>query len=438
MASEVKMPQLGESVTEGTLQKWLVKVGDFVEEYAPLCEVSTDKVNAEVPSTVRGKIVQLVAEEGDTIQVGKVICFIETEDQVKKEEPTASLQPIEPLTKEEITALTTAQTGGGRYSPAVLRLAQEYGIDLAKLLGTGQGGRITRKDVLNYVESNRGEKDKSNNNNTREEGQRSLEQAPIPQIAEPPRSRVEEVAPSTQATLASAHALDTTISVTPVRRTIAQRMVQSKHDAPHAWTMVEVDATNLVQVREHYKAAFYKENGFSLTFLPFFMKAVVEALKKYPILNSQWREDHILQKKEINLSVAIATEEALYVPVIRHADEKSIYGLAKSLHDLADRTRANKLTLEDMQGGTFTVNNTGSFGSVLSMPIINAPQAAIMSIEAIVKRPVVMHDMIAIRSMVNLCLSLDHRVLDGLVCGRFLQEVKQQVESMSIENTTIY
>lgn len=214
-------------------------------------------------------------------------------------------------------------------------------------------------------------------------------------------------------------------------------MVQSKHEAPHAWTMIEVDVTNLVNFRNQAKAEFAKKEGLNLTFLPFFIKAVVEALKEYPMINSTWANDKIIVKKDINISIAVATEDALYVPVIKDADQKSILGIAKAVDDLAARTRAGKLTMDDMTGGTFTVNNTGSFGSVLSQPIINSPQAAILSVESIVKRPVVINDMIAVRSMVNLCMSLDHRVLDGLICGRFLQSVKQKLESIG-PDTKLY
>jgi 2-oxoisovalerate dehydrogenase E2 component (dihydrolipoyl transacylase) len=206
-------------------------------------------------------------------------------------------------------------------------------------------------------------------------------------------------------------------------------MVTSKHEAPHAWTMVEADVTGLVQLRERLKKEFKEREGISLTYLPFFIKAVVDSLKEFPYLNSVWAGDRIILKKRINISIAVATDDALYVPVIHDADEKSIAGLAKAVHRLAEKTRAGKLSLEDMQGGTFTVNNTGSFGSIMSQPIINYPQAAILSVESIVKRPVIKDSMIAIRDMVNLCLSLDHRILDGLMAGRFLQRVKERVES---------
>jgi 2-oxoisovalerate dehydrogenase E2 component (dihydrolipoyl transacylase) len=219
------------------------------------------------------------------------------------------------------------------------------------------------------------------------------------------------------------------IDVTPIRNTIASRMRQSVTEIPHAWTMIEVDVTNLVLLRNKLKDEFMKQEGVNLTYLAFLLKAVVGAIKDYPIMNSVWAVDKIIVKRDINVSLSIGTEEFVITPVIKRADQKSIAGLALEIDDLTRRGRSGKLKLDDLQGGTFTVNNTGSFGSILSQPIINYPQAAILSFESIVKRPVVIHDMIAVRSMVNLCLSLDHRILDGVVCGRFLQRVKENLES---------
>ena len=232
---------------------------------------------------------------------------------------------------------------------------------------------------------------------------------------------------------------DIEIPVTGVRRAIATNMLRSKHEAPHAWTMIEVDVTNLVQYRDSLKNDFKQKEGFNLTYFAFFVKAVSQALKEFPMMNSMWAGDKIIQKKDINISIAVATEDALYVPVIKHADEKSIKGIGRDINDLAAKVRSGKLKSDEMQGGTFTVNNTGSFGSIQSMGIINYPQAAILQVESIVKRPVVMNGgMIAVRDMVNLCLSLDHRVLDGLVAGRFLARVKEILENISTDNTSVY
>lgn len=421
MATDVTMPQLGESVTEGTISKWLKKPGDAIAKYEPLCEVSTDKVNAEVPATIEGVLKEIVVAEGTTVEVGTVICRIETEGGASATPPVESEADSVPQ-KQKAPA-----TGNGkmknRYSPAVLRLAQEHGIDLETLQGTGREGRITRKDVLRYLEE--GPKETPKTQVEEAESVQPTTQA-TPKVQTPPAVQV----PTTQAPPPVAvEPGDETIPVSSVRRTIAQRMVTSKQEAPHAWTMVEVDVTGLVQLREKLKEEFKQREGISLTYLPFAIKAVADTLKEFPYLNSVWGGDSIILKKRINISIAVATDEALYVPVIHDADERNILGLAKAIHRLAEKTRSGKLSLEDMQGGTFTVNNTGSFGSIASQPIINYPQAAILSVEAIVKRPMVINNMIAVRDMVNLCLSLDHRVLDGLMAGRFLQRVKGRLES---------
>lgn len=445
MATKVLMPQLGESVTEGTISKWLVNVGDTVKKYDALAEVTTDKVNAEVPSTVSGRVTEIVVPEGETVAVGTLILYIEESGAeggsaaaVSTTEAAAPQAPVSEQPKAAAPAVSVQQAPSGegpkqRYSPAVVMLSQAHGIDLSRVTGTGAGGRITRKDVQAIIDAG---------------GQKPAEAVKEPVVTTPvaaveesapvstPAPTVPASTPAVQADIPVATG-DQVVPVTSIRRTIANRMVQSKHEAPHAWTMIEVDVTNLVNFRNQAKGEFAKKEGLNLTFLPFFIKAVVEALKEYPMINSTWAHDKIIVKKDINISIAVATEDALYVPVIKHADQKSILGIAKSVDDLAARTRAGKLTMDDMTGGTFTVNNTGSFGSVLSQPIINAPQAAILSVESIVKRPVVINDMIAVRSMVNLCMSLDHRVLDGLICGRFLQSVKQKLENVG-PDTKLY
>lgn len=428
---QIKMPQLGESVTEGTISKWLVSVGDKVNKYDPLAEVMTDKVNAEVPSSFTGVIKELIAGEGDTLAVGEIICTIETEGGSDGKQSVQ--QPVASDTDTVEAAAGTEQGNKGRYSPAVLKLSQEHGIDLSQVSGTGAGGRITRKDLLKLIDSG----------DIPVAGQKSVVvQEPVKQEAvqpAPPSQPVPVTAPAAPAPSIPVAAGDIEIPVTGVRKAIAANMLRSKHEAPHAWTMVEVDATNLVEYRNSIKDEFKKKEGFNLTFFAFFVKAVAQALKEYPQINSMWAGDKIIQKKDINISIAVATDDALFVPVIKNADEKTIKGIAREISDLAVKVRSGKLRPEDMQGGTITVNNTGSFGSVQSMGIINYPQAAILQVESIVKRPVVMNNgMIAVRDMVNLCMSLDHRVLDGLVCGRFLAKVKEIIENMSKSTTSIY
>ncbi len=417
---QIKMPQLGESVTEGTISKWLVAVGDKVNKYDPLAEVMTDKVTAEIPSSFTGVVKELIAEEGDTLAVGQIICTVEIES---SDEPVIdSESALVEESPSEAPAATEA-SNRARYSPAVLKLSQEHGIDLNLVQGTGAGGRITRKDILKLVESG------------------NIPQ-PIQKIDQPSKVQIaHDPVPNLKQALQPTIPVgvgDTEIPVTGIRKAIAANMLRSKHEIPHAWTMVEVDVTNLVNYRNSVKDDFKNKEGFNLTFFAFFVKAVAQALKEFPQINSMWAGDKIVQKKDINISIAVATDEALFVPVIKAADEKSIKGIAREITEYASKVRSGKLTSEDMQGGTFTVNNTGSFGSIQSMGIINYPQAAILQVESIVKRPVIINDMIAVRDMVNLCLSLDHRVLDGLICGRFLQRVKEILEHVSEENTPIY
>ncbi|XKH51103.1 2-oxo acid dehydrogenase subunit E2 [Chryseomicrobium palamuruense] len=432
---QIKMPQLGESVTEGTIEKWLVSPGDHVNKYDPLAEVNTDKVTAEIPSSFTGVIKELIAAEGDTLAVGEVVCTIETEGGGTEEAPAekTSEQPKEesksaPQQEQSKAAPAKAErpAGAGRFSPAVLKMAGEHGIDLSLVEGSGKEGRITRKDLQKIIDSG------------------ELPQAKEAPVAAPVEEAPKSI-PAAQTTAAAPKQDiptlpgDVEIPVTGIRKAIAANMLRSKHEAPHAWTMIEVDVTNLVQYRDSIKTEFKQKEGFNVTYFAFFVKAVAQALKEFPMMNSMWAGDKIIQKKDINISIAVATEDALYVPVIKHADEKTIKGIAREINELAGKVRAGKLKSDDMQGGTFTVNNTGSFGSVQSMGIINYPQAAILQVESIVKRPVIMDGgMIAARDMVNLCLSLDHRVLDGLVCGRFLARVKEILENMTKENTSVY
>ncbi|KAB7669958.1 dihydrolipoamide acetyltransferase family protein [Bacillus sp. B1-b2] len=414
---KITMPKLGESVTEGTISKWLVSVGDTVNKYDPLAEVMTDKVNAEIPSSFTGKIKELIAQEGETLEVGEVILTMEVEG-------TEEVEVAKEAKAETTTTSTSTDTSQkGRYSPAVLRLSQEAGIDLSLLTGTGAGGRITRKDVLKVIE-----------NGLPENIEASL---PSPVVAKQ-ESTPKVVQDKEVITYAQPAVGDKEIPVTGIRKAIASNMKKSKHEIPHAWTMIEVDATKLVQYRNQLKDSFKAQEGYNLTFFAFFVKAVAQALKEFPQINSTWAGDKIIQKKNINISIAVATEDALFVPVIKNADEKTIKGIAREITELAIKARSGKLTMDDMSDGTFTVNNTGSFGSIQSMGIINQPQAAILQVESIVKRPVIKDGMIAISDMVNLCMSLDHRVLDGLVCGRFLNRVKEIIENTSEATTPIY
>ncbi|ECB9662203.1 2-oxo acid dehydrogenase subunit E2 [Listeria monocytogenes] len=411
---KITMPKLGESVTEGTISSWLVKPGDKVEKYDAIAEVLTDKVTAEIPSSFSGTIKEILAEEDETLEVGEVICTIETAD-AGSSEPVAEVEQTETKApeKQETKQVKLADApASGRFSPAVLRIAGENNIDLSTVEGTGKGGRITRKDLLQVIEN-----------------------GPVATKAEVQSAPQEKTA--TPAPVRSA-AGDREIPINGVRKAIAKHMSVSKQEIPHAWMMVEVDATGLVRYRNAVKDSFKKEEGYSLTYFAFFIKAVAQALKEFPQLNSTWAGDKIIEHANINISIAIAAGDLLYVPVIKNADEKSIKGIAREISELAGKARNGKLSQADMEGGTFTVNSTGSFGSVQSMGIINHPQAAILQVESIVKRPVIIDDMIAVRDMVNLCLSIDHRILDGLLAGKFLQAIKANVEKISKENTALY
>ena len=439
----ITMPQLGESVTEGTIEKWLVQPGDKVKKYDSLAEVATDKVNAEIPSSFEGVITELLAEEGQTLPVGAVVCSIEIAGDselpppppAKKSAVSTAILNAGVQKKQESPKVTTATTTAEkpvkrdkvRYSPAVLRLAQEHDIALELVTGTGDGGRITRKDLQQLIEAG----------NVPTTEVTSSEPVIATAVAQP---IISTSVPQEKAAIPQAiQAGDIEIPVTKIRRAIANNMVRSAQEVPHAWMMMEVDVTDLVAYRDSMKTEFKQKEGFNLTYFAFFVKAVAQALKEFPMMNSMWADDKIIQKHDINISIAVATDDALFVPVIKHADEKSIKGIARDIHELASKVRAGKLTMDDSKGGTFTVNNTGAFGSVQSMGIINYPQAAILQVESIVKKPVVLPGgMFAARDIVNLCLSLDHRVLDGLVCGKFLNRVKEILENTNLSSTSVY
>ena len=459
MAITIELPHVGESVVEGTIGKWLKQPGDQVRRYEPLVEVVTDKVTMEVPSPVSGSLLKILAQEGETIPMGTPIAEMESSDAppppsspatppADASQPAVQSQPEVAASEKSKPAGTTGYllhdvgpvgpTGGGpndpaaieatesneassavgktaRNSPAVRRLANENNIDLDQVDGTGMGGRITRDDVLAYIKT----------------GPKSAP-APTYEAAAQPIAQATATPAKTDRTEDEDH-----IVLTPVRRMIADAMVRSVSQIPHAWSTVEVDVTNLVAFRSQVRDDFQRREGVELTYLPFVIKAVVESLKEHPTLNASWGGDKIILKKRINIGIAVAAPVGLMVPVIHNADRLSIAGLAAASRDITLRARDNKLTLDDVQGGTFTLNNTGALGSFISQPIINHPQAAIMTTEAIQKRPVVRDDAIAIRSMMNLCMSFDHRINDGAECGGFLQAVKSRLESLG-PDTPIY
>ena len=434
----IELPQVGESVTEGVIGKWLKSVGDRVERFDPLVEVVTDKVNMEMPSPVTGTLKAILVEEGATIPMGTPIAEMDAEDS----QPTSDVSPPQtegrpeshtqpppdrigtllkgvapvgptgsggPMSTDKPADLTRLGGGRRRYSPAVLRLADERSVNLDRIHGTGLNGRVTLKDVRRFIETQS------------EPPQAAGPTAPPAVITQPsPITRNEERVP-----------------LSPVRRMIAENMVKSATQIPQAWTLVEVDVSGLVARRRAVRDDFRQREGINITYLPFIMKAVAESLKENPLLNSSWDSDAIIYKRRINVGVAAAGRDGLVVPVVHDADTLSVAGLARKIADLTDRARRGNLTLDDVQGGTFTLNNTGALGSVLSQPLVNFPQAAILTTEAIVSRPVVIGDGIAIRSMMNLCMSFDHRIMDGAEASAFINSVKRRIESIS-PNTGLY
>lgn len=418
----VTMPQLGETVTEGTVGRWLKKQGDQVEKYEPLLEVETDKVASEIPSPFAGTLAKILVEEGTTVPVGAAVCEI-AEAGAKSSAATSTSAPevappreMPSAEKTRASAGAAEQSGDGvRYSPAVRKLAREHNIDLNALSGTGRGGRITADDVMKFVQAGASAAPVS---------ERPAAATSVAAVtAHPAQPHPVAIPPPAQG--------DTVVRVTQMRKTIADRMLLSATTVPHAWSMVEADVTELVKWREREKDAFKTREGVNLTFLPVVLLAVCGALREFPMANSTWGGDKIIQRSHINIGVAVEIEEGLVVPVVRDADRLSLSGMARSVNELVTKARNRKLTLEDMSDGTFTVDNTGALGSVASMPIINPPQAAILTLEAITKRPWVINDAIAIRSIMNLCMSIDHRVLDGSTALRLLQSVKRRLETHS-------
>ena len=428
---EIKMPHIGESVTEAAIVQWLVKPGDSVKRYDPLMEVVSDKVTTEVPSDFDGVVKEFLISLDTDVPIGTAVMTLETEETTEKTE-VATLAPVKEASAEQAqeheTVATTStatshQKNNGRYSPAVLKIAQEKKIDLTQVTGTGRDGRITRKDVTNFTPTQARTPEKTVSPGT------------SPSISEEPVASQNESAATASPTETSP---DKIVSADPVRKAIAKKMVQSVNEIPHAWLMVEADVTNLVQLRNSLKDEFKQQEGLSLSFFPFFAKAVIQALKKNPKINTSWDDGSIIYHKDVNLSIAVTTDEHLYVPVIQQADNYSIAGLAKEINRLAQEVRQGTLASKEMQGGTFTLNNTGTLGSVQSMGIINHPQAAILQVESINKRLVPTADGgFKVADMVNLCLSIDHRILDGQQAGKFLRDVKDNLAKYNAD-TDVY
>jgi 2-oxoisovalerate dehydrogenase E2 component (dihydrolipoyl transacylase) len=386
----------------------------------PLVEVVTDQVNAEVPSPFEGKLVRIEVGEGQTVPVGTALAELDVEGAARTEAVDAAAPAVDqaegtPGAAEAAveTAATAAPVpvtdGRSRLSPAVRRLAEEHGVDLSTLAGSGLGGRVTREDVLSFVASRE-------------------QEAPEAAPAEPPRQPSPPAPARTPPAQVAAEPEDELVQVGAVRRQIAEHMVRSVHTAPHAWGMREVDMAALVAYREANKEQFRERHGINLTYMPFVIQVLCDALRANPYLNATWTDEGILLRGNLNIGVAVALPDTLIVPVVKHADRLGLLDLARAIHDLSMRARTRSLKPEDVRGGTFTLNNTGAIGSIQGMAIINQPQAAILSTEAIVKRPVVREDQVVIRPIMYLTMSFDHRVVDGLQAGKFLSAMQEGLE----------
>jgi 2-oxoisovalerate dehydrogenase E2 component (dihydrolipoyl transacylase) len=430
MATTITMPQLGETVTEGTVAQWLKSIGDSVDKYEDFVEVSTDKVNAGVPSPVTGTIRELLVKEGETVATGTPIAVIDEVGAVRAEVPQApavahaepALPPSPNGAKSGTTESAEAEAAARGASPAVRRLAREHHVDIRTIKGSGANGRVTAEDILAA-------------SRTVVASQPATASAPpvAPAPTAPP-----PVAPGAARTSTYAQPMPgTLVPLTQARRIIAERMVESRHTAPHAWSMVEIDVTDVWSWRAREKERFERETGYKLTLLPFFVRAVVQALATFPLMNARFApassssQAAIYVNDEVNIGIAIGLPTNLVVPVIKHADKLSIKGLAIAAGELIEKARKGKLNVDDLAGGTFTVNNNGANGSWASAPIINGGQAGIVTMEAVVKQLVVRDDdTIAIRQMMNSCLSLDHRVVDGYVASGFLADLKRRLQTM--------
>ncbi len=448
---ELLLPKMGESVAEATIIKWLVEEGQAVEADDPIVEIATDKVDSEVPAPEDGVVVKKMVNDGDVVEVGQVIAIISTDGEAAASPaaPSQEAAPQTPVKAEnnaqpspEVVAAVSApldaeisKTGpsGRFYSPLVRSIAKEEGIpmsDLENIKGSGQDGRVTKSDILAFI---------ANGKN----GTPSVSApAPVQTVSTPaPSSRANTDTPSKPSAPKSNVAIgpnDEIVEMDRMRKLIAEHMVHSKHTSPHVTSFVEADVTNIVNWRNKTKKSFEQNEGEKLTFTPIFMEAVVKAIKDFPGVNAQVDGDRIIMKKDINIGMAAALPSGnLIVPVIKNADQLNMVGLAKKVNDLATRARANKLSPDDISGGTFTLTNVGTFGNVMGTPIINQPQVAILAVGAIRKRPAVLEtphgDVIAIRHMMFLSHSYDHRVVDGMLGGSFVRRVADYLEAFDPE-----
>jgi len=405
MPTPVVMPQMGESIAEGTIVRWIKKVGESVERDEPLFEISTDKVDAEIPSPAAGVLTDIKVKEGETVAVNSVVAEIGQPNEVReagtaKQQADGQTTPPPAPSDETVRAITSEQpsdNGRRRSSPLVRRIAKEHNVDIAQIAGSGIGGRVTKHDILGYIE--RGD----------------VRPSPSPAPA------VREVRKPERATA------DRIEKLSVMRKKIAEHMVLSKHTSAHVHSVFHVNFSTIEKLRQQ-RCAEYEQAGVKLTYMAFIARVLVEALHRHPILNASIDGDNVVYKKDINLGIAVALDDGLIVPVIKNADEKNLLGLSRAIADVAERARTKHLSPDEVHGGTFTITNPGQFGAQFGMPIINQPQVAILGVGTIEKRPVVIEDAIGIRTMAYLTLGYDHRLVDGAVADEFMADVKQHLE----------
>ncbi|MGA9772521.1 MAG: dihydrolipoamide acetyltransferase family protein [Blastocatellia bacterium] len=482
MSEEVKMPQMGESIAEGTIVRWLKQVGDSVKRDEPLFEISTDKVDAEIPAPASGVLSEIKVKEGETVAVNTVVAIInggdgakpapaaeapeqetpkqeapeqETSEQEapapappaaepppKQAAPTPPAQPAAPpeqpaTPQPEPSAKPAAEAPASkeesrqmRSSPLVRKIAEENGVDISQIEGTGINGRVTKNDILSFIE-NRGAAAQPAAAQPAAVAPAAAQTSPAQTAAAQPRAPQSLKAPESEVgpppfSEGDRYEIE---PMTMMRRRIAERMVESRHTSAHVTSFIEVDFTETAILRDEIKGEYLKRDGVKITFLPFIIKAVIEGIKKFPIINSSVWGDQIVYKKDINIGIAVALDWGLIVPVVRNVDEKSLLGIARSINDLGERARKKQLKPDEVQGGTFTITNPGIYGGLIGTPIINQPQVAILGVGAIKKRPWVINDAIAIRQIGMLGLSFDHRVIDGAIADQFLAVVRDVIEA---------
>jgi pyruvate dehydrogenase E2 component (dihydrolipoamide acetyltransferase) len=442
MAHDVVMPQMGESIAEGTVSKWLKNVGDKVERDEPLLEISTDKVDAEIPSPAAGVLTEILAKEGDTVPVNAVVARIgaegeasapapapepaappaeakkepEEKEEVKQEAPAAPAPAEEPAAEEEGADISSLdERRRTKSSPLVRKIAKENNIDVSQVQGTGVSGRVTKNDILDFIQ------------------QPKPAAAAVQAASVAPQPAAQPAPPPQTPRVQFAEGQSTRIEpLSVMRRKIAQHMVASKQTSAHVATVFELDFTNVDKLRRKHKDA-YAERSVKLTYMPFIVQAVIAGLRDFPVLNASLDESNIVYHRELNIGIAVALDWGLIVPVLKRADELNVLGMARAINDLGERARTKKLTPDDVQGGTFTITNPGVYGGLFGLPIINQPQVAILGVGGIQKRPVVVEtkdgDSIAIRSMAYFSLSFDHRLIDGAIADQFMARVKGVIEA---------